>query len=216
MHQTSIVSRCERIDLIDQRTAWSVQTESIGNVTVDRLQTGTQPGPDQFALAHRGIDNSGDHLDRDGETDPVRSSRARENHGVHTDQLAIHIDQRAAGIARIDRRVGLDEGGKISLADIGASQRRHNAGGHGLADTEGVADRQDKITDLDIAAHVKGQDRQGFIGLNPQDCQIGGLVGQQDLGRELAAVGQDHPQLGGAGDHMVIGHDYAGRVNDHP
>ena len=60
------------------------------------------------------------------------------------------IDQRAAGIAGIDRGVGLDEELIIGDADLGARQRRHDAMRHGLPDAERIADRQHQVADLQI------------------------------------------------------------------
>ena len=55
------------------------------------------------------------------------------------------IDQRAAGIARIDRRVGLDEILQIGQADIGPSHGAHDPHGDRLVQTEGIADRKDNV-----------------------------------------------------------------------
>ena len=49
------------------------------------------------------------HVDRDSEADADVAAAAREDGGVDADQLASQIDERAAGVARIDRGVGLDE-----------------------------------------------------------------------------------------------------------
>src|SRR3546814_2120932 len=47
---------------------------------------------------------------RHREADPGRGAGARKDEAVDADQVAVHVDQGAAGIARIDRRVGLDIG----------------------------------------------------------------------------------------------------------
>ena len=63
-------------------------------------------------------------------------------------RLAVGGHQRAAGIAGIDGGVGLDEELIVAGADLGARQRRDDAHGHGLADAEGIADRQHQVAHL--------------------------------------------------------------------
>ena len=76
---------------------------------------------------------------------PVRLKIAR----VDADQPALHVDQRAAGIARIDRGVGLDEEPEVGNAAVRPRQRRDDAAGHRLADAEGIADGEHQVADLD-------------------------------------------------------------------
>ena len=58
------------------------------------------------------------------------------------------IDQRTAGIARIDGGVGLDEELVVGDADLRARQRRDDAVGHGLADPERIADGEHHVAHL--------------------------------------------------------------------
>jgi hypothetical protein len=58
-----------------------------------------------------------------------------------------HVDQRAAGIAGIDRRIGLDEELIVGDADLRARQRRDDAMRHGLADAERIADGEHHVAD---------------------------------------------------------------------
>ena len=46
---------------------------------------------------------------RHGEADALIAAALAEDAGVDADQLAARVDQRAAGVARVDRGVGLDE-----------------------------------------------------------------------------------------------------------
>ena len=62
----------------------------------------------------------------------------------------VEIDQRAAGIAGIDRGIGLDEELIVGDADLRARQRRDDAVGHGLADAERIADREHHVADLQL------------------------------------------------------------------
>ena len=80
----------------------------------------------------------------------MRAARARIDRRVDANEPAGHIDQRTAGIAGINRRVGLDEELIIADADLGARHRRDDAMGDGLADPERIADRQHQIADLQL------------------------------------------------------------------
>ena len=55
------------------------------------------------------IHHAAHHVHRDREADAVGAEVLREHGGVDADQLAVRVDQRAAGIAEIDGGIGLDE-----------------------------------------------------------------------------------------------------------
>jgi hypothetical protein len=82
------------------------------------------------------------HVGRDREADALVPAGARQDRGVDADELAVEIDQRAAGVAGVDRGVGLDEVLVLLDAQAGAADRADDAHGHRLADAEGIADRQ--------------------------------------------------------------------------
>ena len=63
----------------------------------------------------------------------------------------LQVDQRAAGIARIDRGVGLDEVLVAQPAQAAAADRRDDARGHRLAEAERIADRDHEIADAQRA-----------------------------------------------------------------
>src|SRR5690606_41027338 len=93
-------------------------------------------------------DGAGD-IRRHREADADVAAGWRHDRSVDADQAAIHRDQRAARIARIDRRVGLDEV-LVALADQPrAAERADDAVSDRLAEPERVADRDDEIADLE-------------------------------------------------------------------
>ncbi len=146
----------------------------------------------------------------------MRAAGAREDRGVDADQLAGHVDQRAAGVAGIDRRIGLDEELIVGDADLGARQRRDDAMGHGLADAERIADREHHVTDQQFVGIGEFERRETlFAVLDSQHREIAAAVLQHDLGLELALVGERNLYLVRAFDHMVVGHDKAGRIHHH-
>src|SRR4029079_18338639 len=82
-----------------------------------------------------------------------------EQRGVDGDELAVEVNQRAARIAGVDRRVSLADGERVAQAQrpLGGAD---DAAGHGLAKTERVTDRNDIVADLELAAVAKRQCRQ--------------------------------------------------------
>src|SRR3546814_15199444 len=75
--------------------------------------------------------------DREAQADVAGHRAARvEAGGVDADQLAGEVDQRAAGVARIDRGVGLDEVLEAHARHVAAADRRDDARGDRLADAE--------------------------------------------------------------------------------
>src|SRR5436189_3317638 len=65
-----------------------------------------QPGAREFAVLDQLVGNFSGEVDRDGETDAAVHST---NERVYADDFAINVDERAAAVAGIDARVGLDE-----------------------------------------------------------------------------------------------------------
>ncbi len=47
-------------------------------------------------------------IDRHGKADAQRAAAARDDRRIDADDLAVHIEQRAAGIALVDGGVGLE------------------------------------------------------------------------------------------------------------
>ena len=120
---------------------------------------------------------------------PMRAAALGEDRGVDADQPPVHVDQRAARIAGIDGGVGLDEELVVGDADLRARERRDDAAGHRLADAERIADGEHEIADLEtvrIAELDRGELDAARI--EPQHREIGLLVLENDLGRELAPV----------------------------
>jgi hypothetical protein len=67
---------------------------------------------------------------------------------VDADDARLAVGQRAAGIARVDRGVGLDEILEAVAADAGAAEGAHDAGRDRVLQAERVSDRDDEVADL--------------------------------------------------------------------
>src|SRR4029077_17096571 len=85
------------------------------------------------------------HVDRHGKADPDIAAARRQDRGVDPDTLSAQVDERAPRIARVDRRVGLDEVLVALDTEPAAAQRADDPRGHGLTETERVADREDEV-----------------------------------------------------------------------
>ena len=105
------------------------------------------------------------------------------------DHLAVHVEDRAAGVAWIDRRIELQEVVERTRAKIAAT-RRDDAGGDRPAETERIAGGQHPVAHLDLAgiAERDGGQRAGRLHLDQR--HVGQFVGADDLSRQPRAVGQ--------------------------
>src|SRR5882672_9002443 len=88
---------------------------------------------------------------RDREADAVAPARLGDDRRVDADQLAADVHERAARVAGVDRRVGLDEV-LVRLGQRGAAVlAAHHAERHRVAVAEGAAHREAQVADADLA-----------------------------------------------------------------
>ena len=124
--------------------------------------------------------------------------------------MAIHVDQRAAGIAGIDGGVGLDEILVVGEPDLGARQRRDDAARHRLPDTERIADGEHEIAHFEIVGIGELDGRERLVrAADAEHREVRLLVLEDQLGRELPAIVQRDLDLrfAAAADHVVVGDD---------
>ena len=133
--------------------------------------------------------------------------RAADDRGVDADHLGAGGHQRSAGVAGIERGIGLDDvfdGPAAHRADR-AAERRHHAGGNGRLKAERIADRDHQLA----AAQAFGIAERGV-------AQIPHAVGAQQrqicvgVDAEHACIGDNaldipQPDLSGRTDHVAIG-----------
>ena len=160
-------------------------------------------------LGDDGLGESG----RDRKADPDRAAGRRVDRRVDADDLAVHVEHRPAGIAAIDRGIGLQEiviGARIDVP----LARRENAGGDAAAQTERVADRQHPVADARDVAVAPGCRAQRLVGLDLQQRDIRLGVASDQLGLQIRIIVQNDGDFVGIGDHMIVGHDIARRIDD--
>ena len=152
------------------------------------------------------------HVGRNREADADVAARGRQDLRVDADQLAARVDQRAAGVALVDRRVGLDEVLEAAVADAGrAALRADDAHGDGLADAERIADGEHDVAD---AHRVGVAERQRRAGCSPSIFSTARSLGASEpttFALKLRPSVSSTVDLLGAVDHVVVGEDVAVR-----
>ena len=93
----------------------------------DVLRLDAEPAARDLAVADDLLEHVARERDRDREADAQRAARLREDRAVDADQIARRVDQRAAGVAGIDRGVGLDEILEPVDAEMVAAERADDA-----------------------------------------------------------------------------------------
>ena len=176
---------------------------------VDRLDLDAEPAALHRAVLDQVLYHFAGGRGRNGEGDADIAARRREDRRVDADHFAVEVEGRAARIAAVHRRVDLQEVVIRAGADIAAA-RRDDAGGHGAAEAERIADRHDPVADADFA----------FVG----EIDIGELACRRStfstarsvrgsvpikLGVKLLAAVHHDREFGAALDHVIVGDEIA-------
>ena len=144
--------------------------------------------PADPAVVHeRAHDGSGRGVDRHGQPEPDPGDRR-----VDPDDPAAPVGERAAGVARVERCVGLDdvldEPARPAVAcGERPPERAHDAGRHAAGEPERVADRDDELADAEpigVAERGRGQAAAG----RADDGEVRQRVAADDVEAELGAV----------------------------
>ena len=92
--------------------------------------------------------------------------------------------------------------------------RANDAHGDGLAHAKRIADREGIIADLHLVG-IADRDGGEIPGIDLDHGNIRLVVLSDHASLELAAVGEDHFQIRGVIDYMVVGQDVAFRAHNH-
>jgi hypothetical protein len=165
-----------------------------------------------------------DDVDRDGEPDPGIRAGGGKNRRGDADQAAGGIEQRSSGIARIDRRIGLNDVGQFAplTGRQPPPQGADDTGGERMVESERIADGEGPLSDLKIGRTADGDrfrqlarvaqmdDGEVVIGSRADDLRVDDFTRRHahfDAARSLhdMIVGDDVPGLvpdeAGAGLH---------------
>jgi hypothetical protein len=150
----------------------------------------------------------------DREADALSTADHR---GVDADHLAACGYQRAAGIARIERRVGLDDviDQAAALGAQGATECRHHAGGDARLEAERIPDRHHQMSAPQPLGVAESGRRYARRQRRAQQREIGvGIVPEHD-GLDLTAFGEGEPRAPSACHHVAVGQDEPVLGNHH-
>ncbi len=159
-----------------------------------------------------------DGIHRHSETDASGRARRAVDGGVDADQPPGRIEQRAAGVAGVDSGVGLDQvidGRPAPFAVEGAVERRDDAGGERPVQSEGIADSEHFLPDLEVgtgAHRHSGRALEADADLEHGDVVLGAGAHQRSL--IIATVGQFDRGRRCPLDDVEVGHHVAGIVPD--
>src|SRR5260370_19958172 len=155
-------------------------------------------------------------IDRDGEADSRVAAGAAVDRGVNADDLALRIEERPTRIARVNRRIGLEE--IVVIAAERPSLRTHDSGGHGQVEPERVADCDYPVSHLRFARITECRGRQLFLAVDFDKREVGLRVLADNLRSELPLIHQRHvdrirmPDNVLVGENVAVGADYDARA----
>ncbi len=118
------------------------------------------------------------------------------------------IHQRAAGVARVDRGVGLDEVLEAVDAEMVAPERADDAERHGVAETERVADGEHEVAHAH-ALEATERDRRQVVALGLEHGEVRLRIGAAHARLQPAAILQHELDVVRALDHVMVGEDVA-------
>ena len=161
-------------------------------------------------------------VDRNGKAHARAGARVALDERVDAHELTVVVDERAAGVARVDGGIGLNHVGIDGVAagrthGRGAIQRRHDTGGDRLLVAERRADRHDPLAHVKLGG-VTDLDRGklGRVGvLEPNDGEVARGIVAHELSLVGGAVVHGHHVLVVAIDHVVVGKDVALGIEHH-
>jgi len=154
------------------------------------------------------------HVDGDREADADVAAALAVDRAVDADHLTADVEQRPAGVAGIDGRVGLNEI-VVRPGSDRPSLGADDAGGDGLAETERIADREHPIADAQIVAVRQLRGGERLIRLDADQRDVGLLVSADDLRLVPLLVLEHDLDLVGGAEHVVVGEDLALWRDDH-
>src|SRR4029453_16984509 len=153
----------------------------------------------------------GGDVDGDGEADAdvAVGVVAGADGVVDADDAAMAGGEHAAGVARVDGGVGLDDLAALEEPVGGAD----DPGGHGLVEAERAADGDRELADLEVLADAERRRLEaGAVDLD--HGHVVDLVGADPLALQLGAVGEPDVDLVDTLDDVGRGHDVAVGVVD--
>ncbi len=126
------------------------------------------------------------HIAGNRKADADASAGGTGNGRIDPHHFAIDIDQRSAGVAWVDRRIGLNKIFKVGDADIRTPHGADNAERHSAAQAQWISDGQHKIADSERAG-ISPCGRRQARRIDFHDCDIGFGIGGHHASFDIAA-----------------------------
>ena len=195
-------------DAHDDGTALQVVSATLRFFGRERRRHGADPRGMHLAVLQQILDDFLGAIDRNREADALR---LRVDRHVDADDLSFDVQQRTAGVAGIDRGVGLDEVGERARlilrrnrsAERGDDSRRDRA-----AETERIADGDDALADHEIGRSSDRRGRESLL-IDAQHRQIAVGIDAEELRRDLTAAVDVHGDARRAFDDVIVRDDDA-------
>src|ERR1700749_595513 len=149
------------LHLTDDHAFRLPDAEARGRLRVQLLHDDAELPASHLARTLQLLHHAAGHVRGDGEAYAYAAARRREYLRVDADELGAHVDERAAGVALIDRGVRLEEVLEAAVAQprlpaLGAD----DSFGHGLPDAERVADGEHHVADPHAVGVAEREQRQ--------------------------------------------------------
>ncbi len=179
------------------------------NPVVHLLQRDTQQRPGGHGAV---FDQLLQHIHRIADGDRKAQSldtRSRLLRIHDTDQVARSVEQAAAGVARVDRRIGLEQHhGFVVDHDLPVQGGNDSGGDRTAKGSQRVADGDRRRPDFQVIGVAEGR-RLEILCIHLDDRQVRRGIGPHQLCIVFRAVGRAHRNGPGAFDDMVVRDDVA-------
>ena len=191
------------VELRNQHTVFQADLPPL--LAVDLLQNHPQPRAFHPAVADQFLRHLFCNVRGDGETQPDVAAGRRQDEVVYPDHLPLNVQERTAGVARVDRSVRLDIALVEVHSDATALLVRNNPDGDGPAEAEGSADGDRPVTDLHLFRVGETKHRKFLFGIDLQQREISRRIDAHHLRRELPSIMRRDPEGILVTHHMKIG-----------
>jgi len=175
----------------------------LGDIVGNILHGYSQPAARNFSFCFQIRENVFGHIDGNGKAD---SLAVRHDGRINTDDFPLHIKERAAAVAGIDRGVCLNKVIVRSGADdpsLGAD----NSCGYRRIQTERIADRNDPFPDSNFFRISDIRNRQAVGRFDFNQGYVCVDVRSDDFGIVFLAVGYFDADFIRLFHHVIIGED---------
>src|SRR3989442_1307970 len=153
-------------------------------------------------------------IDGNREADPLPRGQDR---GADSDHVAVRVQQRPAGVAGVDRRVGLDE--VVVAAALGVHrtmQRRDDAHADALVEPERIADGDGRLAEHQVRRGAQRRGRELPIDLDLEDGEIPTRIRSDDARGVVGAVVEADLDAATPRHHVIVREHIAALVEDEP